>query len=80
MSLDQRVELRFEPTGDKYPRVVIIADGVHDVGRLIATLAHGTVSTPRSHIRLAANSTTPRKAGTRSLTWSVSATGMEAAP
>ena len=42
MSLEQSVQLLFEQTtGEKYPRLVIRADGVHDVGRLLATLARG---------------------------------------
>lgn len=41
MTLDQRTELLYEPHGEKYPVLYVRADGVHDVGRLIATLAHG---------------------------------------
>lgn len=41
MALDQRTEFLYEPHGERYPSVVIKATGVHDVGRLIATLARG---------------------------------------
>lgn len=43
MSLDQSIQMLFDQTtGEKYPRLVIRANGVHDVGRLLAALARGT--------------------------------------
>lgn len=41
MSLDQSIQILFEPHGEKYPRLVVRANGVHDVGRLLAALARG---------------------------------------
>lgn len=42
MSLDQSIQILFEThSGERYPRLVVRADGCHDVGRLLATLAQG---------------------------------------
>lgn len=41
MTIDHRVEFLYEPHGDRYPVVTVKVSGVHDVGRLLATLARG---------------------------------------
>lgn len=41
MTLQQRVEWRYDSDGRKFPVLTVTVEGVHDVGRLAATLARG---------------------------------------
>lgn len=41
MTISHRVEFLYEPRGARYPHLVILVDGVHDVGRMIANLSQG---------------------------------------
>jgi len=65
MSLDQSIQILFETHGgERYPRLIVKADGCHDVGRLLAALAHGNCE--QAHVARAAarelNRTEPGRA------------------
>lgn len=41
MTIDHNLEFLYERDGDRYPVLRLRVDGVHDVGRVLATLARG---------------------------------------
>lgn len=42
MGYSHRTEHPYDRDGTRYPQVVVIVDGVHDVGRFLANLARGS--------------------------------------
>lgn len=41
MTIDHAIEILYEPRGERYPALTLRVKGVHDVGRVLATMARG---------------------------------------